>query len=141
MDDLKVVKTTALKDAAYNVVEDSIENIRRKMGHYKQEFYRELAASSREIFKTEIARDTAAVAFDIMVFTTAFLNRKADWQPSHPSPEYFIHYDEKDIEKLETQGYVVLKLRGYNAAGEITYDVVADNRAFFEKFIGPFMHP
>ena len=141
MDDLKVVKTTALKDAAYNVVEDSIENIRRKMGHYKQEFYRELAASSREIFKTELARDTAAVAFDIMVFTTAFLNRKADWQPSHPSPEYFIHYDEKDIEKLETQGYVVLKLRGYNAAGEITYDVVADNRAFFEKFIGPFMHP
>ena len=102
VDDLKVVKTTALKDAAYNVVEDSIENIRRKMGCYKQEFYRELAASSREIFKTELARATTAVAFDIMVFTTAFLNRKADWQPSHPSPEYFIRYDEKDIEKLET---------------------------------------
>ena len=34
-----------------------------------------------------------------------------------------------------------MKLRGYNAAGEITYDVVADNRAFFEKFIGPFMQP
>lgn len=101
VDDLKVVKTTALKDAAYNVVEDIVENIRRKMDHYKQEFYRELDASSREIFKTELARDTAAVAFDIMVFTTAFLNRKADWQSSHPSPEYFIHYDKKDIEKLE----------------------------------------